>query len=117
MYIGRYLNNPYSFATFQFGGTAPAGGYNYDPTKKKITPVAPEKKITQQKGEAKQVGGNLGGLVSGSSTRTPSSSSSPRTPSVGGTGASKNCGGCNSGDFGCEIGKFFCEGTSFARNW
>jgi hypothetical protein len=27
-----------------------------------------------------------------------------------GTGASKNCGGCNKGDVGCELGKLFCEG-------
>lgn len=34
----------------------------------------------------------------------------------GGTGASKNCGGCDAWNIGCEIGKLSCEFTSSFGN-
>lgn len=67
-------------------------------------------------GEAKQVDwGDILGTKSSSSGGGGGGSSNGG--GGGGTSASDKCGGCNSGDIGCEIGKWSCEGTNFLRGW
>jgi hypothetical protein len=34
----------------------------------------------------------------------------------GGTGASDRCSGCDAGNIGCEMGKWFCEVTGVASD-
>lgn len=108
-----YPPQPYryrSFAGFQFGGgSAPSGGFNYDPNTKKVTPTTPSAKDNLI---------NKGGLKSGEAPQFGSNSKGdPNLPylkdSKGNTIISKNkdsgCDNCRYGDTGCEILKAICE--------
>lgn len=114
-----YYHQPYyrTFAGFQFGGTAPDNGFNYDPTKTQkgspskgsITPATPSavdnliKKNPQKSGEVVTPFGTPKG-----EPNVPYSKNSDGTPART-TNPSSGCQNCKTNDFLCEIGKAGCE--------